>query len=143
MTSPEPREIQYGQIPALEKQIAEVEKAEAVDLEPLVGEEVGAEQIADVVEAWTGIPTGKMLQGETAKLLEMESVIGERLIGQREAVDRGQRRRTPLARRHRRPQPADRVVPLPRTRPARARPSSPRRSRTSSSTTSGRSSAST
>ena len=79
-------EIQYGRIPELEKQIAEVEKAEAVDLEPLVGEEVGAEQIADVVEAWTGIPTGKMLQGETAKLLEMESVIGERLIGQREAV---------------------------------------------------------
>ncbi|WP_439937364.1 ATP-dependent chaperone ClpB [Nocardia sp. N13] len=79
-------EIQYGQIPALEKQIAEVESAEAVDLEPLVGEEVGAEQIADVVEAWTGIPTGKMLQGETAKLLEMESVVGERLIGQREAV---------------------------------------------------------
>ncbi|KRE97166.1 ATP-dependent chaperone ClpB [Nocardioides sp. Soil774] len=79
-------EIQYGKIPELEKQIAEVEKAEAVDLEPLVGEEVGAEQIADVVEAWTGIPTGKMLQGETAKLLEMEQVIGERLIGQREAV---------------------------------------------------------
>ncbi len=82
-------EIQYGKIPELEKQIAEVEKAEADsldDLEPLVGEEVGAEQIADVVEAWTGIPTGKMLQGETAKLLEMESVIGERLIGQRAAV---------------------------------------------------------
>ncbi|MBD3948007.1 ATP-dependent chaperone ClpB [Nocardioides ganghwensis] len=79
-------EIQYGQIPALEKQIAEVEKAEAADIEPLVGEEVGAEQIADVVEAWTGIPTGKMLQGETAKLLEMESVIGQRLIGQAEAV---------------------------------------------------------
>ncbi len=79
-------EIQYGKIPELEKQITEVEKAEAADLEPLVGEEVGAEQIADVVEAWTGIPTGKMLQGETAKLLEMESVIGERLIGQREAV---------------------------------------------------------
>ncbi|UFN42646.1 ATP-dependent chaperone ClpB [Nocardioides okcheonensis] len=79
-------EINYARIPALEKQIAEVEQAEAVDLEPLVGEEVGAEQIADVVEAWTGIPTGKMLQGETAKLLEMESVIGERLIGQRDAV---------------------------------------------------------
>ena len=82
-------EIQYGRIPELEKQIAEVERAEADalgDLEPLVGEEVGAEQIADVVEAWTGIPTGKMLQGESAKLLEMESVIGERLIGQREAV---------------------------------------------------------
>ena len=73
--------------PSLEKQIVEVEKAEKADLEPLVGEEVGAEQIADVVEAWTGIPTGKMLQGETAKLLEMEAVIGERLIGQRAAVN--------------------------------------------------------
>jgi ATP-dependent Clp protease ATP-binding subunit ClpB len=79
-------EIQYGRIPALEREIAEVEKAEQADLDPLVGEEVGAEQIADVVEAWTGIPTGRLLQGETAKLLEMESVLGERLIGQREAV---------------------------------------------------------
>jgi ATP-dependent Clp protease ATP-binding subunit ClpB len=79
-------EIQYGRIPELEKQIAEVEMAEAVDLEPLVGEQVGPEQIAEVVEAWTGIPTGRMLQGETAKLLEMEQVIGQRLIGQRTAV---------------------------------------------------------
>lgn len=79
--------IRYESIPNLERQIEEIEKAEQADLEPLVGEEVGAEQIADVVEAWTGIPTGKMLQGETAKLLEMESVIGQRLIGQREAVN--------------------------------------------------------
>jgi ATP-dependent Clp protease ATP-binding subunit ClpB len=79
-------EIQYGKIPALEKQIEAAAAAEAEVVEKLVGEEVGAEQIADVVEAWTGIPTGRMLQGETAKLLEMESVIGERLIGQREAV---------------------------------------------------------
>ncbi len=79
-------EIQYGRIPALERQIADVEKAEQADLDPLVGEEVGAEQIADVVEAWTGIPTGRLLQGETAKLLEMESVLGQRLIGQRAAV---------------------------------------------------------
>jgi ATP-dependent Clp protease ATP-binding subunit ClpB len=78
--------INYESIPRLEQQIKDIEKAEAVELEPLVGEEVGAEQIADVVEAWTGIPTGKMLQGESAKLLEMEQVIGERLIGQREAV---------------------------------------------------------
>ena len=90
------------------------QEAEEVDLEPLVGEEVGAEQIADVVEAWTGIPTGRLLQGETAKLLEMEEVIGERLIGQRAAVQRGQRRRTPLAGRHLRPEPADRLVPVPR-----------------------------
>jgi ATP-dependent Clp protease ATP-binding subunit ClpB len=78
--------INYESIPRLEQQINELEKAEAVDLEPLVGEEVGAEQVAEVVEAWTGIPTGRMLQGETAKLLEMEQVIGARLIGQKEAV---------------------------------------------------------
>ncbi len=79
--------IRYESIPELEKRIAEVEATEkATEIEPLVGEEVGAQQIADVVEAWTGIPTGKMLQGETAKLLEMEQVIGRRLIGQAEAV---------------------------------------------------------
>ncbi len=79
-------EILYGRIPELEKQLAAVQEAEATELEPLVGEEVGAEQVAEVVEAWTGIPTGKLLQGETAKLLEMESVIGHRLIGQQDAV---------------------------------------------------------
>ena len=79
--------IRYESIPNLERQIREIEKTEAADLEPLVGEEVGAEQVAEVVEAWTGIPTGRMLQGETAKLLEMESVIGRRLIGQRSAVN--------------------------------------------------------
>ncbi len=79
--------IRYESIPNLERQIGEIEKAEQVDLEPLVGEEVGAEQIADVVEAWTGIPTGKMLEGETSKLLRMEEVIGERLIGQKAAVN--------------------------------------------------------
>jgi ATP-dependent Clp protease ATP-binding subunit ClpB len=52
----------------------------------MVNEKVGPTEIAEVVEAWTGIPTGKLLQGETAKLLEMEEVIGHRLIGQREAV---------------------------------------------------------
>jgi ATP-dependent Clp protease ATP-binding subunit ClpB len=78
--------IRYESIPKLERKLADVENAEQEDLEPLVGEEVGAEQIAEVVEAWTGIPTGKLLQGETAKLLEMESVIGQRLVGQRDAV---------------------------------------------------------
>ena len=80
-------EIQYGRIPALEKQIAEAEAAEADSAEePMVKEEVGPEEIAEVVEAWTGIPTGRLLEGETAKLLHMEEVIGERLIGQRAAV---------------------------------------------------------
>ncbi|MFC7505033.1 ATP-dependent chaperone ClpB [Nocardioides sp. CPCC 206347] len=85
-------EIQYGKIPALEAQITAAEategssEASAEKEEKLVGDEVGAPQIAEVVEAWTGIPTGRLLQGETAKLLDMEQVIGARLIGQREAV---------------------------------------------------------
>ncbi|WP_122818932.1 ATP-dependent chaperone ClpB [Nocardioides pantholopis] len=85
-------EIRYGQIPALEQQIEEVSEgarvatAGAAESEPLVGDAVGAEQIAEVVEAWTGIPTGRLLEGETAKLLHMEEVVGQRLIGQREAV---------------------------------------------------------
>ncbi|HWI42679.1 MAG TPA: ATP-dependent chaperone ClpB [Nocardioides sp.] len=81
-------EILYGRIPQLEEQIRQVEAVENSEAtsDKLVGEEVGAEQVAEVVEAWTGIPTGRMLQGETAKLLEMESVLGARLIGQREAV---------------------------------------------------------
>jgi ATP-dependent Clp protease ATP-binding subunit ClpB len=78
-------EILYGQIPTLEKQIAEVEDTAPVE-DPMVREEVGPEEIADVVEAWTGIPTGRLLEGETQKLLRMEEVIGERLIGQRTAV---------------------------------------------------------
>ncbi len=82
-------EINYGRIPALEAQIRAVAEAESesTSTEKLVGEEVGAEQVAEVVEAWTGIPTGKLLQGEQTKLLDMESVIGRRLIGQRAAVN--------------------------------------------------------
>ncbi|MGH3369304.1 MAG: ATP-dependent Clp protease ATP-binding subunit, partial [Nocardioidaceae bacterium] len=78
-------EILYGQIPELEQRIAAVDAGEAIE-NPMVREEVGAEEIAEVVEAWTGIPTGRLLEGETAKLLRMEEVIGERLIGQRSAV---------------------------------------------------------
>ena len=78
--------IRYESIPQLERKLEAVEAAEKADVEPLVGEQVGPEQIAEVVEAWTGIPTGKLLQGETAKLLDMESVIGQRLIGQHDAV---------------------------------------------------------
>ena len=87
-TCARPREILYGQIPELERSArARPRPPRSPTIEPLVGEEVGAEQIAEVVEAWTGIPTGRMLQGETAKLLEMEAVIGGRLIGQRAAVN--------------------------------------------------------
>ncbi len=83
-------EINYGRIPELERQIkaaGDAEKTGSGGLEPLVGEEVGAEQVAEVVEAWTGIPTGRMLEGETAKLLRMEEVVGQRLIGQKQAVN--------------------------------------------------------
>ncbi len=82
-------EILYGRIPALETQIesAEVAHGSAGPVEnPMVREEVGPEEIAEVVEAWTGIPTGRLLEGETAKLLRMEDIIGERLVGQRPAV---------------------------------------------------------
>ncbi len=78
-------EILYGRIPELEKKLSAVTKEES-DLEPLVGEEVGPQEVADVVEAWTGIPTGRLLEGETAKLLRMEDEIGHRLIGQKSAV---------------------------------------------------------
>ena len=79
-------EILYGRIPELEKQLEQASEAEESVTDPMVREEVGPEEIADVVESWTGIPTGRLLEGETAKLLRMEEVIGERLIGQRSAV---------------------------------------------------------
>jgi ATP-dependent Clp protease ATP-binding subunit ClpB len=78
-------EISNGLIPALEKQIEVTEEAEAVE-DPMVAEEVGPTEIAEVVEAWTGIPTGRLLEGETAKLLRMEEIIGHRLVGQQVAV---------------------------------------------------------
>jgi ATP-dependent Clp protease ATP-binding subunit ClpB len=77
-------ELSYGVIPELEKKIEAVESRE-LDNE-LVDEAVGPEQVAEVVERWTGIPTSKMLEGERDKLLKMEEVIGKRVIGQQEAV---------------------------------------------------------
>ena len=81
---------------------------------PMVKEEVGPDDIAEVVAAWTGIPAGRLLEGETAKLLRMEEELGRRLIGQTRGRARGVRRRTPRPRRHLRPRPADRLVPVPR-----------------------------
>ena len=111
--------------------------------DPMVNEEVGPEEIAEVVEAWTGIPTGRLLEGETAKLLRMEEIIGERLVGQRAAVTRRLRRRTTQPGRHLRPRPARPGRSCSSARPASARPSWPSRSPTSCSTTSARSCAST
>ncbi len=83
--------LQNGEIPAVERQIAEAEaQAEEQDArsddEPMIAEKVGPAEIAEVIEAWTGIPTGKLLQTETEKLLHMEDELGKRLIGQKDAV---------------------------------------------------------
>ena len=83
--------LQNGEIPAVERQIAEADApAEAQDTrgddEPMIAEKVGPAEIAEVIEAWTGIPTGKLLQTETDKLLHMEDELGKRLIGQKDAV---------------------------------------------------------
>jgi len=84
--------LDYGEIPALEKEIA---KAAASDkpaeaavpaAPPMVKEEVGPDDVADVVSAWTGIPAGRLLEGETGKLLRMENELGSRVIGQASAV---------------------------------------------------------
>jgi ATP-dependent Clp protease ATP-binding subunit ClpB len=78
-------EINYGAIPALEKEMEEAAKAES-QLPSMVSEEVGPNDVAEVVSNWTGIPVGRLMQGETEKLLSMESRIGERLVGQQKAV---------------------------------------------------------
>ncbi|CAL9497277.1 Chaperone protein ClpB [Streptomyces sp. enrichment culture] len=77
----------YGEIPALERELDEASEAEAeAAKDTMVKEEVGPDDIADVVGAWTGIPAGRLLEGETQKLLRMEAELGRRLIGQGEAV---------------------------------------------------------
>jgi ATP-dependent Clp protease ATP-binding subunit ClpB len=78
-------EINYGEIPALQKELEEAAKAES-QLPSMVSEEVGPNDVAEVVSNWTGIPVGRLLQGETEKLMSMESRIGERLVGQLPAV---------------------------------------------------------
>ncbi|HKL69061.1 ATP-dependent chaperone ClpB [Salibaculum sp.] len=78
-------ELSYGIIPQLEKQLSEAEQAEEAE-GVMVEEAVRPEQIAAVVERWTGIPMSKMLEGEREKLLKMESELGRRVIGQRQAV---------------------------------------------------------
>ena len=82
--------LQNGEIPTIEAEIAQAEAAEAAeadaDTEPMIAERVDADEIAEVVSSWTGVPVGRLLQGETEKLLKMEEVIGKRLIGQTAAV---------------------------------------------------------
>jgi ATP-dependent Clp protease ATP-binding subunit ClpB len=82
----------YGEIPTLDAEIAEAaasdrsEESPIPTSAPMVKEEVGPDDVADVVSAWTGIPAGRLLEGETGKLLRMEAEIGSRVIGQASAV---------------------------------------------------------
>jgi ATP-dependent Clp protease ATP-binding subunit ClpB len=80
----------YGEIPALEKELAALEAAENISsadgTERMVNDQVGEDDIAAVVSAWTGVPTGKLLAGESEKLLNLENELGKRLIGQKAAV---------------------------------------------------------
>ncbi|MGV0352871.1 ATP-dependent chaperone ClpB [uncultured Corynebacterium sp.] len=81
-------ELRYGRIPELEKQLADAESRAHTQSETnsMLTEEVSPDVIAEVVSAWTGIPAGKMLEGETEKLLNMEEILGRRVVGQSEAV---------------------------------------------------------
>ncbi|MFL6070845.1 MAG: ATP-dependent chaperone ClpB [Actinomycetes bacterium] len=79
-------ELLYGEIPALEKQIAEA-SASVEETTPMVKETVGSDDVAEVVSAWTGIPAGRLLEGEAQKLLRMEDELGRRVIGQRQAIN--------------------------------------------------------
>ncbi|HEY7224926.1 MAG TPA: AAA family ATPase, partial [Micromonosporaceae bacterium] len=81
-------ELRYGRIPELERQLADAEK-ELLAVQhsgAMLKEEVGPDDIAEVVSAWTGIPAGRLMEGETAKLLRMEESLRERVVGQPEAV---------------------------------------------------------
>jgi ATP-dependent Clp protease ATP-binding subunit ClpB len=91
--------LMYGEIPALEREVAEAAAASAEPAtggaagdgaagppSPMVKEEVGPDDVADVVASWTGIPAGRLLEGETGKLLRMEAELGKRLVGQSRAV---------------------------------------------------------
>ncbi len=87
--------LMYGDIPTLEREVAEATAATAepavegggvASSSPMVKEEVGPDDVADVVSSWTGIPAGRLLEGETGKLLRMEAELGKRLVGQARAV---------------------------------------------------------
>lgn len=76
----------YAEIPQLEKQLKEAESQDGEKRDRMVGEMVSEDEIAAVVSAWTGIPTGRLLAGESQKLLHLENELGKRLIGQKKAV---------------------------------------------------------
>ncbi|MFD0883880.1 ATP-dependent chaperone ClpB [Streptosporangium algeriense] len=77
--------LMYAEVPRLEAELAEATAASQPE-DPMVKEEVGPDDIAQVISSWTGIPAGRLLEGESSKLLRMEDELGRRLIGQRQAV---------------------------------------------------------
>jgi ATP-dependent Clp protease ATP-binding subunit ClpB len=79
--------LQYEVIPALERDLETSIEAEENTEPPMVKEEVGADDIAEVIASWTGIPTGRLLEGETEKLLRMEESLSAQVVGQREAIE--------------------------------------------------------
>ncbi|WP_186629571.1 ATP-dependent chaperone ClpB [Rhodococcus sp. BP22] len=79
-------ELRYGRIPTLEKELAAKTESTPAQEGLMLKEEVGPDDVADVVAVWTGIPAGRMLEGETAKLLRMEDELGKRVVGQKDAV---------------------------------------------------------
>ncbi|HKN95519.1 MAG TPA: ATP-dependent chaperone ClpB, partial [Pseudonocardiaceae bacterium] len=79
-------ELRYGRIPAVEKELAQATESTGDGQQVMLKEEVGPDDVADVVSAWTGIPAGRLLEGETAKLLRMEDELASRVVGQAEAV---------------------------------------------------------
>ena len=79
-------EILYGEIPALEKELEQAASEDEEHRASMVSEEVTSDDIAEVVSSWTGVPVGKMLEGDQEKLLAMEDRLAQRLVGQRPAV---------------------------------------------------------
>ena len=91
----EASKILYGEIPSIQKELAAAENADAEtqdsgagqpDAEPMVPDRVDADSVAEIVSDWTGIPVGRLMQGENEKLLHMEDYLGKRVIGQKEAI---------------------------------------------------------
>ncbi|MBX6370658.1 MAG: ATP-dependent chaperone ClpB [Acidothermus sp.] len=78
--------LMYAEIPALERELAAAQASEEGRETPMVKEEVGPDDIAEVVSSWTGIPAGRLLEGEIGKLLRMEEELGKRVVGQAHAV---------------------------------------------------------
>ncbi|MCL6537404.1 MAG: ATP-dependent chaperone ClpB [Acidothermus sp.] len=78
--------LMYAEIPALERELAAAQASEEGRETPMVKEEVGPDDIAEVVSSWTGIPAGRLLEGEIGKLLRMEEELGKRVVGQEHAV---------------------------------------------------------